>query len=177
LQFGILIFSQNPELIGSLILQSHYRLSCWTVMKFSRLLPISGLLMVAAAIAPGLSARAAVDLPAAEVSASNQIALLQVSDEELRKYAAALIEIEPLRVEALNSIRSRVAGDLPNLMCNQPDSMSGLPSDARKIFVRYCANANEIANRKGLSMAAFNRITGQVASSPQLRKRLQQLVN
>jgi hypothetical protein len=132
---------------------------------------------VVATIAPGLSAQAAVDLKTTEVSGSNQIALFQVSDEDLRKYAAALLEIEPLRVEALTAIKSKVSGDLPNLMCNQPDSMSSLPSDARKIFVRYCANANEIANRKGLSLAAFNRITSQVSSSPQLRKRLQQLVN
>jgi hypothetical protein len=146
-------------------------------MNFSRLLPISCLLTVVATIAPGLSAQAAVDLKTTEVSGSNQIALFQVSDEDLRKYAAALLEIEPLRVEALTAIKSKVSGDLPNLMCNQPDSMSSLPSDARKIFVRYCANANEIANRKGLSLAAFNRITSQVSSSPQLRKRLQQLVN
>jgi Domain of unknown function (DUF4168) len=144
-------------------------------MKFSRLIPISCLLVTA--IAPSLPAQAALDLKTTEVSVSNQIALFQVSDEDLRKYAAALTEIEPLRVEALNTIKSKVSGDLPNLMCNQPDGMSSLPSDARKIFIRYCANANEIANRKGLSMAAFNRITSQVASNSQLRKRLQQLVN
>jgi hypothetical protein len=145
-------------------------------MKFSRLFQISCLLSLAATIAPHRSAQAAVGetLGAPAVS---QIALFQVSDEDLRKYAAALVEIEPLRVEALTAIKGKVAGDLPNLMCNQPDSMSSLPSDARKIFVRYCANANDIANRKGLSMTAFNRITSQVSGNPQLRKRLQQLVN
>jgi Domain of unknown function (DUF4168) len=105
-----------------------------------------------------------------------QIALHQTNGE-LRKYAMAIIEIEPLRLEALQTVRSRVSGDLPNLMCNQPSSMADLPADARRVFVNYCDQANSIVAKHGLTMAAFNRITAAVSSNPQLRERLQRQVN
>jgi Domain of unknown function (DUF4168) len=144
-------------------------------MKFSRLLQISGLVCVAATVAPSFTVTATAN---ETIVVPSQIALLQsVSDDDLRKYAAAYIEIEPLRVEALNAVSSRVSGDLPKLMCNQPDSMGSLPTDARRIFVRYCAQSNEIVSRKGLSVATFNRITSQISSNSQLRKRLEKQVN
>jgi Domain of unknown function (DUF4168) len=99
-----------------------------------------------------------------------------VSNAELRKYAAALIEIEPLRLDALNQIQSQVGGQLPELMCHQPSSMDGLPGSAQKIFARYCNRANSIAQKHGLSQDKFNRITTLVANDSQLRGRLQRQV-
>jgi Domain of unknown function (DUF4168) len=106
------------------------------------------------------------------------IALYQaVTDGELRKYAIAIIEIEPLRLEALQAIKSKVSGSLPSLMCHQPGNLDGLPADARRIFVKHCDRASNIAAKNGLSMDSFNRITEAVSADAGLRSRLQGLVN
>lgn len=119
----------------------------------------------------GISAAQASKAPA-------RVALYQkVSDAELRKYAAALIEIEPLRLEALNTIQSQVDGQLPELMCHQPSSMDGLPGSARKVFVNYCNKADNIAKKHGLSQSSFNRITALVSSDSRVKERLQRQVS
>jgi Domain of unknown function (DUF4168) len=106
------------------------------------------------------------------------VALYQkVSDADLRKYAAVIIEIEPLRLEALNTIQSQVGGRLPELVCNQPSTMDGLPSGAKKVFVNYCNNADNIAKKHGLSQSSFNRITTLVSSDSRVRERLQRQVS
>jgi Domain of unknown function (DUF4168) len=124
-----------------------------------------------------------VNLSTAQVAASVplqplHIALDQsVSDGELRKYARAIIEIEPLRLEALQAIKNQVSGGLPSLMCHQPDNLDSLPAAARRIFVRHCDQANGIVSVNGLSMDSFNRITAAVSGDAGLRSRLQSLVN
>jgi Domain of unknown function (DUF4168) len=160
------------------------------VMKFPKLLQVS-LLVCSASIFTGLQRATATPITVSMALPLTQnvlqqpltvqperIALLQtVSNAELRKYALAIIEIEPLRVEALQEIRSRVSGDLPSLMCHQPGNMNGLSADARQIFVNYCDRANTIVSKHGLTMANFNRITAAVSSNPSLRERLQRQVN
>jgi hypothetical protein len=108
---------------------------------------------------------------------ASQIALYQaVSDGELRKYAMAVIAIEPLRLEALQAIKSKV-GSVPSLMCHQPGNLDALPADARRIFVRHCDRASNIAAQNGLSMDSFNRITAAVSADAGLRSKLQSMVN
>ncbi len=105
-----------------------------------------------------------------------RIALYQaVSDGELRRYALAIIEMEPLRLEALQAIKSKV-GSVPSLMCHQPGNLDGLPADARRIFVKHCDQASNIASKNGLSMDSFNRITAAVSGDAGLRSRLQNIV-
>jgi hypothetical protein len=99
-----------------------------------------------------------------------------VGDPELKKYAKALIEIEPLRIAALEAINSKVEGDLPKLLCHQPDSMSTLPGDARKVFVNYCNQSQSIAQGYGLGIERFNEITSLVLANSKLQGRLQRQV-
>ena len=107
-----------------------------------------------------------------------QIALYQtVSDAELRRYAMAIIEIEPLRLEALQAIKSKVSGGVPSLMCHQPGNLDGLPADAQRVFIKHCDRASNIAAKNGLSMDSFNRITAAVSADAGLRSKLQSLVN
>jgi hypothetical protein len=120
---------------------------------------------------------AAATIPTELAAPTNAFALYQsVSNTDLRRYAATIIEIEPLRLEALNTIQSQVGGQLPDLMCSQPSSMGSLPPRSQKVFVNYCNQANRIAKKHGLNQTAFNRITAQVASDSNLRQRLQRQV-
>jgi hypothetical protein len=164
-------------------------------MKLPHLLQVSLLVCVVSVVAGTQRSMAATHIekidstlsfsPARAVQVSEifseqptQIALYQtVNDGELRKYAMTVIEIEPLRLEALQAIKSKVSGNVPSLMCHQPGNLDGLPADARRIFVKHCDRASNIAAKNGLSMDSFNRITAAVSADAGLRSKLQSIVN
>jgi hypothetical protein len=102
----------------------------------------------------------------------------EFSDTELRNYAMALMQIEPIRQSTLAQvIRANGGGTLPNLVCNQPSTMDGLNNDARSLFIRYCNQSESIAASKGLNIDKFNQITQSVRSNPQLQNRVRGYMN
>ncbi len=97
----------------------------------------------------------------------------EFSDVELQNYAAALMQIEPLRQSTLSqTIRANGGGALPNLVCNQPSTMEGLNGEAKSLFVKYCNQSESIAASKGLSIDKFNQITQSVRSNSHLQNRV-----
>lgn len=94
------------------------------------------------------------------------------NDETLRNYARSLLQIEPLRQSALAQIRAANGGDLPNLVCNQPDMMGGLNDRAKSLFVNYCNQCKDIAESHGLSIDLFNAITQSLRSNPELKEKI-----
>jgi Domain of unknown function (DUF4168) len=101
----------------------------------------------------------------------------EFSDTDLRNYAAALMEIEPIRQSTLSQVRASTGGTLPNLVCNQPTTMEGLNSEAKSLFVNYCNKCETIASSRGLSIERFNQITQSVRSNPQLQNRVRGFMN
>ncbi len=99
------------------------------------------------------------------------------SDSDLRNYAAALMQIEPIRQSALTQVSRANGGALPNLVCNQPSTMEGLNSDAKSLFVKYCNQCEGIAASRGLSIDRFNQITQAVRANPQLQNRVRNFMN
>lgn len=101
----------------------------------------------------------------------------EFSDPDLRSYAAALMQIEPIRQSALAQVSRANGGSLPNLVCNQPNTMEGLNNEAKSLFVKYCNQCETIAASQGLSIDRFNQITQAVRSSPQLQNRVRGFMN
>ncbi|WP_232432160.1 DUF4168 domain-containing protein [Chamaesiphon minutus] len=101
----------------------------------------------------------------------------EFSDTDLRNYAAALMQIEPLRQSTLAQVSRANNGALPNLVCNQPNTMESLNSEARSLFIRYCNQCESIAASRGLSIERFNQITQAVRSNPQLQNRVRSFMN
>jgi hypothetical protein len=102
----------------------------------------------------------------------------EFTDPDLRNYAAALMEIEPIRQSALAQVsKANSGGTLPNLVCNQPSTMDMLNSEAKSLFVKYCNQCESIAASKGLSIDRFNQITQAVRSNPQLQTRVRSFMN
>jgi hypothetical protein len=100
------------------------------------------------------------------------------SDSDLRNYAAALMQIEPIRQSTLAQVsRANSGGALPNLVCNQPNTMNGLNSEAKSLFINYCNQCESIAASKGLSIDRFNQLTQAVRSNPQLQNRVRSFMN
>lgn len=118
-----------------------------------------------------------------EIKPNRQATLAQgqsneFSDAELRNYAAALMQIEPIRQSTLEQvIHANGGGALPNLVCNQPDTMEALNSEAKSLFIKYCNQSESIASSKGLSIDKFNQITQSVRSNPQLQERVRGFMN
>jgi Domain of unknown function (DUF4168) len=99
------------------------------------------------------------------------------SDPDLRNYAAALMQIEPIRQSTLAQVSRANSGALPNLVCNQPNTMEGLNSEAKSLFVKYCNQCESIAASRGLSIDRFNQITQAVRANPQLQNRVRSFMN
>jgi hypothetical protein len=96
----------------------------------------------------------------------------EFSDADLRNYATALMQIEPIRQSALAQVRASTGGTLPNLVCNQPNTMEGLNTEAKSLFVNYCNKCETIASSRGLSIERFNQITQSVRSNSQLQNKV-----
>ncbi|NEO26915.1 MAG: DUF4168 domain-containing protein [Kamptonema sp. SIO4C4] len=94
------------------------------------------------------------------------------SNQEIRSYARALLEIEPHRQRAYNEIKDR-AGSVPNIVCNRRGTFSGLPGNARQIASNYCSRSREIVERVGLTIERFNQITSRVQNDPRLARQIQ----
>jgi hypothetical protein len=100
------------------------------------------------------------------------------SDTDLRNYAAALMKIEPLRQSTLAQVsRANGGGKLPNLICSQPDTMSGLTSEAKSLFINYCNQCESITSNQGLSIEKFNQITQALRSNSELKEKVRSLMN
>jgi hypothetical protein len=100
-----------------------------------------------------------------------------VSDEDLRKYAQAAIEIEGLRKTTLSNIENIVGKSKPNqLNCNQEENFNQLPDNARNMALSYCNQSENIVKKHGLSNTQFNQIHQQVRQNPALRQKLQAII-
>lgn len=137
--------------------------------RFSRLLVMgimTSLLGILAGIVPDFTAQQT------SLIFGNAARADEFSDTELRRYAAALMQIEPLRQSTLAQVSRANNGALPNLVCNQPNTMEGLNSEAKSLFINYCNQCESIAASRGLNIERFNQITQAVRSNPQLQNRV-----
>lgn len=101
----------------------------------------------------------------------------EFKDAELRNYAVVLMEIEPVRQSSLAQVSRANNGNLPNLVCNQPNTMEGLTTEAKSLFIKYCDKSESIAASRGLKRDRFNQITQAVRSSSQLQERVRSFMN
>ena len=108
---------------------------------------------------------------------SSAVHAQEFSDGDLRNYAAALMQIEPARQSALAQVSRANGGNLPNLVCNQPNTMESLNGEAKSLFIQYCNQCETIAASRGLSIDKFNQITQAVRASTQLQERVRSLLN
>ena len=96
-----------------------------------------------------------------------------VSDNELTKYARAVLVMEPVRQTAFNEIKKMIrSGDIPPIVCHKPKSLNALPNNARKIAVNYCKRSKEIVESNGLTINRFNAITVNLQNDSNLKRRI-----
>ena len=99
------------------------------------------------------------------------------SDEEIRRYAQAGVQIENKRARALIEIQ-RIVGSTPNISCDRPKSYRNLHNQARKIAQQFCRESQSIVRNSGLSNQRFNQIYQRVRQGDRdLNQRIQREIN
>jgi len=99
----------------------------------------------------------------------------EFTQQQLERYAQALLQIEPLRQKTFQEIqRVLESQEVPNIACNRPNSYENLPSSARSAIVDYCNQSKEIVEEQGLTVSEFNNITAKVQSNPELKEQVQE---
>jgi hypothetical protein len=89
--------------------------------------------------------------------------LLKVDD-----YAKAVLQMEPLRIKALNEVQEKIGPQTPKDVCRQSD----LPSAVQTICTDFFNQSAEIIRLNGLSNLEFNQITEKVQTDTLYRQRL-----
>ncbi len=95
-----------------------------------------------------------------------------ISDEEVKNYAQAGLEIEQVRQKAHDEIKNIIGTEPPAIDCHNPASLNELTGNARNIATDYCKHSEEIVKSKNLTIARFNAITVNQQSDPSLKKRI-----
>ncbi|HIK38569.1 MAG: DUF4168 domain-containing protein [Geminocystis sp.] len=101
----------------------------------------------------------------------------EITEEQLRKYAKAVIAIENLRKATYASIENIVGSNASlSVSCDQKKSFSQLPPAARNMAEEYCNQSEVIVKNNGLTVSQFNQITQQIKQNPTLKQRLQKII-
>ncbi len=75
------------------------------------------------------------------------------NNTQIDSYAQAVLAIKPSRQKAFEKIKKIIRnGEIPPILCNNSNSINGLPSKAQDIAVNYCNNSQKIVQDNGLSI-------------------------
>jgi hypothetical protein len=100
-----------------------------------------------------------------------------VSNDEFNSYARALLSMEPDRQRAFRKIKEILGDrDVPQIVCNEPNSINNLPSEAHKIAVQYCNRYQQVVEDNGLSIDRFNKITVELQNSNDLKNQIYKIL-
>ncbi|WP_373527058.1 DUF4168 domain-containing protein [Nostoc sp.] len=96
-----------------------------------------------------------------------------VNNTEINSYAQAVLAMEPARQNAFEEIKKLISnGEIPKIVCNDSNSINGLPKKAQDIAVEYCTRAQKIVEDNGLSFDQFNKITIELQNNNILKRQV-----
>ncbi len=96
-----------------------------------------------------------------------------VNNTEINSYAQAVLAMEPARQNAFEEIKKLISnGEIPKIVCNDSNSINGLPKKAQDIAVEYCTRAQKIVEDNGLSFDQFNKITIELQNNNVLKRQV-----
>jgi Domain of unknown function (DUF4168) len=96
-----------------------------------------------------------------------------VNNTEINSYAQAVLAMEPARQNAFEEIKKLIGnGEIPKIVCNDSNSINGLPRKAQDIAVSYCTRSQKIVEDNGLSIDQFNKITIELQNNNMLKRQV-----
>lgn len=78
--------------------------------------------------------------------------------EETTNYAKAGYEVELLRREVYQEIKTLINEPLPNIACDRQETFKNLNPNIRDIATRYCNQSQQIVQQNNLSINRFNEL-------------------
>jgi dephospho-CoA kinase len=112
-----------------------------------------------------------------ELNFSRVVYAQNVTDDQLKQYAQALVEIEKLRQPTFANLEGIVGKEKASqISCNQENTISQLPDNARSIASSYCNQSEAIVKKYGLTNGQFNQITKSVNQNPSLKQKLESII-
>ncbi len=115
-----------------------------------------------AGIAPGWSGQV--------FQSSGASAVLAQSANQIRSYAGAVLDIEPLRKDAYRKVQNMMKGNVPSDVCRHGQ----VPGDVRSICSSFFDESADRIRKNNLSIGEFNDITQKSQSDPKLMNQIQQ---
>lgn len=95
------------------------------------------------------------------------------NNSQINSYAQAVLAMEPARQNAFEEIKKLIGnGEIPKIVCNDSNSINGLPRKAQDIAVNYCNRSQKIVQDNGLSIDQFNRITIELQNNDILKQQV-----
>ncbi|MEH2326676.1 MAG: DUF4168 domain-containing protein [Nostoc sp.] len=105
--------------------------------------------------------------------ASGQTPSPIVNNTQIDSYAQAVLAMEPARQNAFEEIKKLIGnGEIPKIVCNDSNSINGLPRKAQDIAVNYCNRSQKIVQDNGLSIDQFNKITIELQNNNILKRQV-----
>ena len=98
-----------------------------------------------------------------------------VTDAEITHYAEALLKIEELRQDTFGEIKNMFGGKVPEIVCNDNQSINNLPTPVRNAVRSFCDDSAAVVEDhfpQGRN-SRFNQITNLMQNNPGLRQRIQ----
>src|SRR5579883_41798 len=96
-----------------------------------------------------------------------------VDNTELLSYSRALLKMEPARQQAFEEIKKIIGNrEVPQIVCNDSNSLNGLPDKAKDIAVNYCHHSQKIVEENGFTIDRFNKITVEVQNNNTLKRQI-----
>jgi len=92
------------------------------------------------------------------------------SAEQVTQYAKAVLQIEPVRQEALAEAKQVMGGSVPANVCRQ----SSIPNAVESVCKTFLSRSADIIQSSGLTIGEFNRITMRLQNDSRLRDRMRQ---
>jgi hypothetical protein len=95
------------------------------------------------------------------------------NNTQINSYAQAVLAMEPARQNAFEEIKKLIGnGEIPKIVCNDSNSINGLPRKAQDIAVNYCTRSQKIVQDNGLSIDQFNKITVELQNNDILKRQV-----
>mgnify|MGYP006420736545 CR=1 FL=1 len=107
------------------------------------------------------------------VVSAQEAPIAGVSEQEILEYARVAYEIEQDRQLVYDEIEELMKGDVPELACNDEDSLEQTNEDVREVFLNWCRRSEEIIEESELSISRFNKIHELQEDNDELKERIQ----
>lgn len=117
-------------------------------------------------------------LSAQRLTTESTVYAQEYTPEEIANYAKAGYEVELLRQQVYQEIKSIVNQPPPDITCDQPETMNNIPANIRGIANSYCDRSRQIVRENNLTVQRFNQLKTNYDSGGSFYRQVQeQLLN